>query len=76
MTMNQTMMNVLESLRALYSARLPKAHEATSPASPSPGPGKGHRLKTKQELREALQQLKALRHARGRHGNEDSKRAA
>ena len=76
MTMNQTMMHVFESLRALYNARRPGAHEAASPASASLRPGKAHRPKTKQELREALQQLKALRRARGCHGNEDAKRAA
>jgi hypothetical protein len=76
MTMNQALMQAFESLRALCSARLPRAHEPAVPASASRGPREAHHFRTKQELRQALQQLKALRHARGHQGNEKPKQAA
>lgn len=76
MTMNQALMQAFESLRALRDARLPEAHKPGAPASALRGPREAHRFRSKQELRQALQQLKALRHARGCQGNEKPKQAA
>lgn len=70
--------HMFKTFRALYRNRLPRESRAAIPVGLSRLSGKSHHPKTKQELRQALQKLKALRCAQRRRveGNVQSKNAA
>jgi len=70
--------HILNGLRALYRSERPNKSQAAAPIEPSRPYYRGHRPRTKQELRHALQQLKAIRSVRGERveGSVQPKRAA
>jgi len=64
-------MRMFDKFRRFYAAKsIQRVEPAASSLLPSVRPGAGHRPKTKEDLRQALEEFKALRHGkRGIGGN-------